>query len=290
VAFDRKKRLMIWCVIWSLVASVGLLGTWVSLNGLRFSRQVAKDARVLFGATAAPRPVTPRGAELPAPVQRYLALALGPEPRPVSAVRFRHGGRFRSRLDGPWQPIRGEQYDTLDPPGFIWWGRLSVAPGIWIDARDRGVGGKGNMRVSLDSSVTLFDRAGPELDQGAMLRLLSDFVLLPSVLLDARYVSWRAVDDRHAQATFHAPGISVSGTFEFGDDGLARSFSAERYLDSGAGAPQLLPWSGEYEDYRSVGGLLVPHHFLGYWHVAGERIAYVDFTLDTPEYDVREPY
>jgi hypothetical protein len=281
---------MFWCVIWGLVASVGLLGTWVSVNSMRFSRQVARDARALLGTSVAPRPALERLTLLPEPVQRYLTLALGPEPRPVFSVRFRHAGRFRTKLDGAWQPIRGEQYDTLDPPGFIWWGRLSAAPGIWIDARDRVVGGKGNMLVSLESSVTLFDRFGPELDQGALLRLLSDFVLLPSVLLDERYVTWRAVDDRHARATLRVSGGSVSGTFEFGEDGLARSFSADRYLDSGAGEPKLLPWSGDYEDYRAVDGLLVPHHFIGYWHVAGERIPYVDFVLETPEYDVREPY
>jgi hypothetical protein len=290
MAFDRKRRLMFWCVLWGLVASVGLLGTWVSVNGVRLSRQVARDARALLGAAVAPRLALERLAQLPAPVQRYLALVLGPEPRSVRSVRFRHGGRFRSQLDGGWQPIRGEQYDTSDPPGFIWWGRLSVAPGVWVDARDRGVSGKGNMLVSLESSVTLFDRAGPELDQGAMLRLLSELVLLPSVLLDERYVSWNAMDDTHAQATLHAQGAAVSGTFEFGADGLARSFSAERYMDSGAGQPRLLPWSGDYTDYRSINGLLVPHHFIGYWHVAGERIAYVDFVLETPEYDVKEPY
>jgi hypothetical protein len=281
---------MFWCVIWGLVASVGLLGTWVSVNSVRFSRQVAREARALLGTSVAFRPAVERLDRVPAPVRRYLTLALGPEPRPVRSVRFRHGGRFRSRLDGPWQTIRGEQYDIVDPPGFIWWGRVSVAPGVWVDARDRGVGGKGNMFVALESSVTLFDRAGPELDQGSTLRLLSDFVLFPSLLLDERIVSWAAVDDRHARATLRMPLVSVSGVFEFGEDGLARSFSAERYLDTGAGEPRLLPWSGDYKDYRSVNGLLVPHHFIGFWHVEGERIPYVDFVLDTPEYDVREPF
>jgi hypothetical protein len=73
-------------------------------------------------------------------------------------------------------------------------------------------------------------------------------------------------------------------------DGLPSSFHAERYLDTGSGEPRLLPWSGDYADYRRVGGLLVPHHFSGYWHVDGQRIPYVDFILETPEYDVREPF
>jgi len=36
--------------------------------------------------------------------------------------------------------------------------------------------------------------------------------------------------------------------------------------------------------------MLVPHHFMGYWHVDGERIPYVDFRLDPPEYDVQRPF
>jgi hypothetical protein len=260
------------------------------VNSLRFANDVARDARSLLATSERPRLDLARLDQLPAPVREYLRRALGSEPRPVQSVRFRHGGRFRTKLDGAWRPIRGEQYDSVSPSAFIWWGRLSIAPGVWIDARDRGVDGKGNMLVSLASSITLFDRRGRALDQGAMLRLLSDFVLFPGVMLDERYVTWEPLDERQATATLRAAGASVTGTFEFGDDGLPRSFRAERYLDTGSGEPRLLPWSGDYEDYRRVNGLLVPHHFIGYWHVDGQRIAYVDFLLETPEYDVREPY
>jgi hypothetical protein len=123
-----------------------------------------------------------------------------------------------------------------------------------------------------------------------MLRLLSDFVLFPSVLLDERHMTWKPLDERQATATLRASGVSVTGTFEFGDDGLSRSFRAERYMDTGTGEPKLLPWSGDYADYRRVNGLLVPHHFIGYWHVDGQRIPYVDFLLETPKYNVREPF
>jgi hypothetical protein len=284
-----------WSVVWGLVAVVGAVGAWASLSSSRFERRVARDAKRLL-ATSSPLPEGSasidlgRLALLPAPVREYLSQALGDSRRRIQAVRFRHGGRFRTKLDGPWQHIRGEQYDTADPPGFLWWGRLSPVPGVWIDARDRSIGGKGNMVVSLESSVTLFDRAGRELDEGALLRLLSDFVLFPSAMLDERYVDWAPIDDRHARASLRVEGCAVTGVFEFGDDGLPRSFQADRYLDTGAGQPRRLPWSGDYDDYRRVDGVLVPHHFVGYWHVGGQHIAYVDFILETPEYDVREPF
>lgn len=297
-----------WTVLWGGVALVGLTGALVTASSSRLARQVARETRALFsGSRPVPsNPLTPRS-DLPDPVRGYLDKALGAAPRAVRALRFRHGGRFRTRLDGPWRPIRGEQYYSVEPPAFLWWGRLRMAPGLWIDAIDRGIGGKGRMSVSLASSLTLFDRSGPELDQGAMLRLLSELVLLPSVLRDPRYVTWRgaappyanppdptgrAEHGSRATCTLRAPGTGtqVTGTFEFGPDGLPRSFSAERYMDDGKGSPRLLPWSGDYEDYRSVDGLLVPHHFIGYWHVDGERVAYVDFVLEPPQYDVLEPF
>jgi hypothetical protein len=282
---------MAWLVLWIAAGIVLVAGVTVSVNSRRFARRVAFEARAMWAAVPEARPIDrTRLATLPAPVRAYLFKALGNRAKAVRTVRFRHGGRFRTKLDGPWQAIRGEQYEAADPPGFVWWGRLRAAPGLWVDALDRSVNGKGGMLVSFESSFTLFDRSGPELDQGSLLRLLTDFVLFPTVLLDDRYVTWAKVDEKRAKATLRVSGREVTGVFEFGPDGLPRAFHSERYYDTGAGKPELRPWSGDYLDYRQVEGLLVPFHYLGYWHVDGQRVPYVDFELETPEIDATAPF
>src|SRR5262245_18919767 len=163
----------------------------VSINSRRFARRVAGEALQLRARSAAPRAIDrARIRELPPPVRAYLERALAERSTAATGLRFRHGGRFRPRLDGPWYPIRGEQQASADPPGFVWWGRVRIAPGLWVDSRDRCVEGVGGMLVSFESSVVLADRSGPELDQGSLLRLLSELVLLPAALLDQRYVAW----------------------------------------------------------------------------------------------------
>src|SRR5438128_6409879 len=119
--------------------------------------------------------------ELPAPVRRYLARAIGRRGIAVRTVRLRHGGLFRTTLDGSWVPIRGEQYFSAAPPGFVWRGRIRIAPGLWVDARDRSVDGAGSMRISFESTFTLADSSGAELDQGALLRLLGGMTWFPPV-------------------------------------------------------------------------------------------------------------
>ncbi len=231
---------MAWCAFWSALVAVSVVGLWVSASAVRFALQVAADVEALRSATPVVAARAP-SESLPAPVAGYLSQALGAGAG-ARWVRFRHGGRFRTKLDGPWQEIAGHQYNVADPPGFVWWGRLPLMPAAWIDARDRCIGGQGGMRVSLESSITLFDRGGREIDQGSMLRLLSDLVLLPWVLRDDRYVSWEALDARHARATLRVGRTSVTGTFAFGADGLPSGFFADRFLDAGRGTPELLPW------------------------------------------------
>ena len=208
----------------------------------------------------------------------------------MRAVRLRHGGTFRPKLDGEWLAIRGEQYFAADPPGFVWWGRVAMAPGLWIEARDRSVGGAGNMLVLAESTLTLADSSGPGLDQGALLRLLGEMAWFPTAFLDERYVTWAALDESRASATLRVNGREVTGVFEFGAEGLPRGFRADRYRDLGGGKSALTAFPGETSDFREVDGLLVPHQMVASWHLEGQRLPYVRFLVERLEYDTPSPF
>lgn len=275
----------------ALAVLVFALATIIAFNSVRFGRRVRRDVAELWSQPSDPRPVDRQLFDrLPMPVRTYLQKALGSRTQPVLTARLRHGGTFRPSFDGGWLPIRGEQYFCLDPPGFVWWGRVGIVPGVWIDARDRSVCGAGNMLVSAESSYTIADSRGPELDQGALLRLLGEMAWFPTVLLDDRYVAWTAVDDRHATATLRVNGREVSGLFTFGDDGLPAAFAAERYRDLGKGQSVLTPFTGRTSDFRLVDGMLVPHMMVAAWIIDGDPKEYVRFDVEHIEFDVRKPY
>jgi hypothetical protein len=282
---------MRWIVLWGSVLLIGALGVVVSVSSLRFHRAVARDAGRLWAGTPEPRRLDlVRPQALPAPVRRYLAQALGSRARAVRTVRIRHGGTFRPKLTGRWLAIRGEEYLSAEPPGFVWRGRVRFAPGLWVDARDRSIHGAGSMLVLAESTVTIANGEGDELDQGALLRLLGELPWLPTAFLDERYVSWTGRDASRAQATLRVGGREVSGEFEFGEDGLPATFRADRHRDLGHGRSALTAWSGEYRDYREVAGLMVPHELSASWHLEGGRIPYARFRLEQLQLDVSAPY
>jgi len=274
---------MVWLVVMSALTLFGAVGVVVNVNKLRLQGLVAREMRALTAVAPSTKPL-PAVGYLPPPVARYRELALG-DRAPVRTLELRHVGTFCMSPTAKPLPIRGTQLFTSDPPGFVWSARVRMFPGIWIDARDMAANGEGSMRVLLDSTVTIADARGPELDQGSALRLLAEMVWYPTALFDARYVTWSAIDAAHSVATLRFGERQVSGTFEFGADGLPVSMSAERSMDKRG----LRPWGGTYRDWRSVSGMRVPFEATVSWQLESGPFTYAHWLVEAMDYDVRVP-
>jgi hypothetical protein len=271
---------MLWLLFFALLTLAGTLGTIVNVNRLRFERAFAQEVRALVAAPPSGVAVTDHRDALPPPVARYRQLAVG-DRSPVHTLRLSHGGTFRLSPTAKPSPIRGTQAFSADPPGFLWLGTIRMAPGVWIHARDRLRQEKGSMLVLLDDTVRLANASGPELDQGAALRLLAEMVWFPTALFDARHVTWTGIDAAHALATLRLGPLTVSATFEFGLDGLPVGMLAQRFMDKGG----LHAWRGDYRDWRTVSGLRVPFEADVTWQLDAGPYTYAHWTVDSLEYD-----
>ncbi|GEJ58524.1 DUF6544 family protein [Anaeromyxobacter diazotrophicus] len=253
----------------------------------RFERSAAAEGAALAAraAASAPNSHRPQLDGLPAPVRRYLEVSGAGRHAPLRAAHLRHGGTFRPGLDKPWLPIRGEQWLSSAPPGFVWHGRVRAGAGLWIDARDRSVDGEGEMLVKLASTVTLQRARGAALDQGALLRLLGELAWMPTAFLDARHLRWEAIDADHARATLAVGGRAVTATFAFGPDGLMTGMSGERERDLGGGRSVKTPFHGASGDFRPVDGVLVPFHMEASWIIEGRPFPYARFEVEEVAFD-----
>ncbi|HYP99106.1 MAG TPA: DUF6544 family protein [Polyangiaceae bacterium] len=272
-----------WLVFMILLTMFGAAGVIANANQLRWQRRIAREMRALLAVKPSTAPCS-TSAELPPPVARYRELALG-DRAPVRTLKLRHGGTFCMSPTSKPMPIGGTQLFTSDPPGFVWSARIRLAPGVWVDARDMAANGRGSMRVFLDSTVPIADARGAELDQGAALRLLAEMVWFPSALFDARYVTWSAIDERHAIGTLRFGEVEVSATFEFGVDGFPVGISAERFMDKQGRRP----WRGIYSDWREVSGMHVPFEASVTWQLESGPFTYAHWLVEAMDYDVAEP-
>lgn len=274
---------MAWLVMWIMLLLVSAGGVIVSAHSVAMRRSVDGEMRDLTAATRLAQSPPAMRSELPAPIERYLAAA-GANGAPIIATRLEHAGRMRTAPDASWMAVRGAEQIVADPPGFVWWGRMRLAPGLWVDARDKLASGTARMRVVAEATFPLADVAGPQLDEGAAMRVLGEMVLIPTSFRDTRYVRWEPVDDHRARATLRLGAREVSALFELDAEDMPARVSGQRYRDV-RGTGVLTPWHGTFSDYRMVEGVRVPFRLESTWDLDTGPFACIDFTLEAIDFE-----
>lgn len=265
---------------------------FVMVGSRRFDGLVTRNVKQLYsdpGQGIGLEELAARRAALPPPVQRHLRYAVREGTPALRTVRLLHGGSFRTKPDGPWFPIEGEEYFTVGKPGFVWAARMEPSPALWIGARDEVIDGRGNMLVKIYSTFTIANAVGARIDEASRMRWLAEAIWFPSALA-GKEIAWEAIDDRSARATLQDGGSPASLVFEFDDEGKISGMRTNRYRDIGGGESVLTPWIGRVGNYRELGGIRVPTSVEVAWKLDGGEFSYAHFHVTVVEVNVPERF
>ena len=232
------------------------------------SRFEEEKAELIRLARSRPRDLsTANASNLPAPVRRYLEIARTSRDDVTQGAILEQRGALRTAPGKPWMPFTSEQVYAMEPPAFVWLAKARVAPLVWMTAKDRFIGGAGNMHIRLADLVTVVNAHGPEIDQGAGLRHWGEVLAFPDMVLSHR-LRWESIDAHRARFTVVNSDPMVSAVTVFSDDGLPSATHAERYRDAG-GKRVLTLWSGLMKEWRMISGRLFPAVWESVWHLDG---------------------
>lgn len=219
---------------------------------------------------------------LPKPVQESLRRSGAVGTTIPRRVLVTQRGRIRTSEESKWLSFRARETYEVDRPGFAWDAALKIA-GVTVGrARDSFQDGEGKMQVRLLGLMNIVDAAGPELDQGALLRWLNETMWFPAVWA-TDVISWESVDSKTAVGSVTAGDLSVSGEFRFSDSGLLVDFYADRYRDIGETGFELRPWSTPIGSHRRFGGLELPASGGGVWHLDEGQFEYIQLEVGKVE-------
>ena len=267
-----------------LAAAVAAPVLGIALARAWAARQLRRDVRQLFAATSKSPASTYHETQLdglPAPVQRYFRHVLTEGQPYLHGLRLRHIGQFKTDLKKDWIAIKGEQYITADPPGFIWQGTTSQ-----FVARDEFVAGHGRLDVRLLGAVPIAGGTGPAYDQGELMRWLVESTWQPTALLPSKYIAWTAIDDHSARLTLTHQGHTISCLARFNERGELAECEAPRQMNEATQQP----WLARFEQYRHWHGVLIPTVGEASWIIEGQRQPYARFTVVALDYDQLQPF
>ncbi|WP_409271244.1 DUF6544 family protein [Neobacillus sp. SCS-31] len=221
--------------------------------------------------------------DLPSPVQKWLinSNAIGRER--INTVRLKQDGQMRTKKDGPWMPVKAEQYFTVDEPGFVWIAEVRMAPLVHLSGIDTFKSGKGSMKIKLFSLIPVVNANAAELDSGTLMRYLAEMPWFPSAALGSN-ITWEEVDQQSAKATISYKGISVSGIFTFNENGDIESFKGKRYREMN-GKYQLNDWGGRYKGIKEFDGWRIPFKSTVIWYEEDGEFNWFEFSISEIEYN-----
>lgn len=224
-------------------------------------------------------------APLPPVVQKWLERSGVVGKEIVRTAHIKQTGEMKTKPGGDWIPFEAEQWNTTDPPGFIWTTQIQATPGMTLTGRDKYENGRGNMSIKLLALFPIADAKGPETDQGTMLRNLAEICWSPSAVL-SNHIQWEQIDSLAARATMTYAGITASGIFRFDTDGDMVSFEAKRYYEHKDG-PTLEDWLVVNTAYRSFGGVRVPHKSEITWRLKDSDYTWLKLEITHIQYNKR---
>lgn len=272
-------------VVVGVIGALSLATLGALMGGrLAFDRRIAGEAAGLLAMNRDISPTIVADDELnglPEPVQRWLPWAGVVGRARAATVRLLQEGEFRPREDRRWMPFKAEQLYTTDPPGFLWRASFRVAPLLGIHGRDLYRDGSGAIDMRLLSLIPVARKHGGLLDQGALVRYLSEIVWFPSAALRPA-ITWEAVDAVSARATMAFGKVIASATFFFDEQGWPVNLLAVRHNDA-RGKPEL--WSTTLTDYGEFDGVRVPVAGSATWTYETGTYPYIHVRITEIQYN-----
>jgi hypothetical protein len=251
---------------WMATALIALAVIYSGLVALGACRWGKATRELIAGLDAAGTSGGPRrhdagaAAHLPAPVRRYLKLALSDGQPIIRSADVALKGIFNMSLEAPqWKPFTSKQHVVTNRPGFVWNARIALFPGMAVRVHDAYVAGEGILRPALLGLFSLGKVRGTgDIARGELMRWLAEAVWYPTALLPGQGVDWQAVDECSATATLTEGPVRLTMLFRFGKDGLVSGIHVDARGGSVGGKTVFMPWEGRFRDYRAQDGMLIP--------------------------------
>ncbi len=176
-----------------------------------------------------------------------------------------------------------EQYFTTDPPGFEWMAMMHMNPLMWVTGRDRYFEGEGAMDILAMSLIRVVHARGPGLNQGVLLRYLTETAWFLAALLSP-LITWQPIDNNAAQATLDYRGTRASATLTIDNNRCVLRAEAARYREE-HGKYSLRPWATPLTESDKFAGIKMPGAGEATWHLESGELPYYRWRITSPTYD-----
>lgn len=260
-----KKTVFIVLII--IAVLIAILITWFIIPYSPLKAEFTKQKNLLTSKSTSPAEYFSKEAlaDKPQLLQDFISYCgLMDKPMMSSSVTTHHQVDFLLQPDKPMQKIDYIQVNVANSPERTAFIDTKMAGVLPFQGLDDYIDGTARMQGVIGKLFTIFNVQNQEMNQSSLVTVLAEAIVCPSFFMGENII-WEEVDSTHLQATITAYGMTVSGVYEFDENGAITSFySKDRYKENG-GETKLLDWVARCDAYKEVDGIRRPTVFQGAW-------------------------
>lgn len=201
-------------------------------------------------------------------------------------VTLKQSAQFKTDLNSDWIPLKATQYFTTATQNFLWFSEMQTSKFFWVNAIESYIEGKGNVLIKLNSSITIADSWGLELDKSGLFRYISEAVLFPTQLFPSKKLSWSILDTNIAEIKFKDSETSVVAKIYFNyDSTIEKIETRDKYRAQNREFKESL-YTIYFSDYKRFNeSFLVPSYFEVEWELEEGKFKYGKFIVESITYE-----
>ena len=181
----------------------------------------------------------------------------------------------------------GRQYNFYDAPSRLFYMDATMF-GIPVKVFHRFVGPSATMRVKLAALFPLVNAAGPIMNRAETVTLFNDMCVFAPGALISPAITWQEIDANTVSADFTNFTHTVHAVLSFNAAGELIDFVADGRGAVSADGKSFteMRWSTPLREYRAFGVHRAAARGDGVWHAPGGPYSYLEFVLDTLDFNV----
>jgi hypothetical protein len=219
-------------------------------------------------------------------IQNYFSKVVKEDSEIPLFISVKQKSEFKTDLNSEWFPMSADQYFTTNEPNFVWFSELETSSFFWINAIDSYINGTGNMLIKFNSSITIADSWGIELDKSGLFRYISEAVFFPTKLVPSENLSWNVLDSNIAEIKFENGDLSVVAKLFFNSDNLIErieTYDKYRAFDDGFRKSLYSVYFSRYK--LMANSFLVPTYMETEWTLPSGLFKYGKYNIVDIQYE-----
>ena len=225
---------------------------------------------------------------LPEPIQKYFKTCGYMGKEKIESIKIDYGHSFiKMSPEKRWLKIKYFQVNFTQNPTRLAYISSRILGIFSFEGRDKYQDGKGNMLIKLLKMFTVADAKGKEMDESALVTLLSEVLFMPG-LATKEQIKWRSIDENSVEAKFTDKGNEVTGIFYFDDNHEFIRFTTEdRFYSLKDGGYKKIKWSVELSNYKDFKGIKFPENVKAVWHMDNKDYEYFKAQITNVQYNIK---